>query len=95
MTLSVEQVKHLANLARLAITSDEAKIYASQLGDILAYVDKLQKLAVNLELVDSNQLSFLRTDVVKQWADTRELINCSPASNDNYIEVPEVLADKE
>lgn len=37
-------IKHIARLARLHITDEEAKTYESQIGSILEYVDKLQEL---------------------------------------------------
>ncbi|MBN2469468.1 MAG: aspartyl/glutamyl-tRNA amidotransferase subunit C, partial [Anaerolineae bacterium] len=41
MTISREQVEHIAELARLALTDDEIAMYAGQLSDILAYVEQL------------------------------------------------------
>jgi aspartyl-tRNA(Asn)/glutamyl-tRNA(Gln) amidotransferase subunit C len=44
---SVEiDVKYVAHLARLALTSDEEKKLASQLGNILGYIEKLKELDV-------------------------------------------------
>lgn len=40
-------IKHIAKLARLHITEQEAATYNDQLGSILKYVDKLQELNTN------------------------------------------------
>ena len=40
-------VKQTAHLARLALSDDEAKLYQSQLDDVLKYIDKLQELDVS------------------------------------------------
>jgi len=39
-------VKYVAHLARLALTPDEGKKLASQLGSILGYIEKLKELGV-------------------------------------------------
>ncbi|GAB4572766.1 MAG: Asp-tRNA(Asn)/Glu-tRNA(Gln) amidotransferase subunit GatC [Anaerolineae bacterium] len=43
-TISREQVEHIAELARLALSEEEIAMYAEQLSDILAYVEQLSGL---------------------------------------------------
>ena len=40
-TLGPEDARRIATLARLELTTDEADLFARQLGDILDYVDEL------------------------------------------------------
>jgi aspartyl-tRNA(Asn)/glutamyl-tRNA(Gln) amidotransferase subunit C len=40
-------VKYVAHLARIALTSDEEKKLGAQLGHILGYIEKLRELDVN------------------------------------------------
>ncbi|MGE3182126.1 MAG: Asp-tRNA(Asn)/Glu-tRNA(Gln) amidotransferase subunit GatC, partial [Phycisphaerae bacterium] len=42
--LTNEQVRHVAKLARLSLTDDEVDLFATQLGDILEYVKKLDEV---------------------------------------------------
>ena len=42
--LSKEEVKHVAHLARLAITEEEAKKFAAQLGAITDFAEQLNEL---------------------------------------------------
>lgn len=44
MHLSLKEVEHIANLARLELTADEKNRYREQLSAILDHVDQLQKL---------------------------------------------------
>lgn len=44
MKLSPEQVQHIAELAKLALTQDEIERYREQLSAILDYADMLQHL---------------------------------------------------
>ncbi|MBV9463385.1 MAG: Asp-tRNA(Asn)/Glu-tRNA(Gln) amidotransferase subunit GatC, partial [Verrucomicrobiae bacterium] len=40
-------VRYVSNLARVALTAEEEKRLASQLGSVLSYVDQLSKLNVS------------------------------------------------
>lgn len=42
--ISVEQVKHVAHLARLAITEDEAEKFTKQLDAIISFAEQLNEL---------------------------------------------------
>ena len=44
MTLTLEQVEHIANLARLDLTPEEKERYCQQLSAILAYFEQLQRV---------------------------------------------------
>lgn len=44
MPLSIAEVEHVAWLARLALTDEEKRVMAGQLGRILDYMEKLREL---------------------------------------------------
>ncbi len=44
MKLKDEEVRHIADLAKLDLTDEEVKLYAKQLTSVLEYVDQLKKL---------------------------------------------------
>ena len=44
MSLTRDDVKRIAELARLELTNDELDLYTRQLGDILAYVEQIRSL---------------------------------------------------
>ena len=44
MALSHEEVRHIAELAKLDLTEDEVALYAGQLSNILEYFERLQEL---------------------------------------------------
>ncbi|KKR98222.1 MAG: Aspartyl/glutamyl-tRNA(Asn/Gln) amidotransferase subunit C [Candidatus Uhrbacteria bacterium GW2011_GWF2_41_16] len=67
MSLTIEEVHHIARLARLQITEEEAERYRVQIGSILEYVAKLQSLDTEgvPELAHGSGLSNVwRTDEV-------------------------------
>ncbi|MBI3336733.1 Asp-tRNA(Asn)/Glu-tRNA(Gln) amidotransferase subunit GatC [Candidatus Peregrinibacteria bacterium] len=80
--LTLDQVRHLAALARLTLTGDEEKRFLQELTDILKYVEKLQD--VNTEGVEPtsqmNQLqNIYRPDVIEQQhIKPDDILSCSP-----------------
>ena len=48
MKLSLDEVQHIAHLARLELSSDELQRYQSQLSAILDYVAVLQELDTSM-----------------------------------------------
>lgn len=44
MSLSVEEVKKVAKLARIDLSEEEVNLFQSQLSDILEYVEQLGKI---------------------------------------------------
>ncbi|MDX9753736.1 MAG: Asp-tRNA(Asn)/Glu-tRNA(Gln) amidotransferase subunit GatC [bacterium] len=47
MSISRDEVKHIALLSRLELTEDEADLFTTHLDEILVYVEKLQSLDVS------------------------------------------------
>ena len=63
-------VKYVAHLARIALTPDEEKKLAAQLGGILGYIEKLKELDVPVELYKWLEFCELSYDAVLLY------INC-------------------
>ena len=87
-------IDYVANLARLALTSEEKVTFARQLGDVLAYIEKLKQ--ADVAGVEPTAHAF---DVSNVWADdvpraglsVEDALRNAPASRDNMIAVPKVV----
>jgi len=96
MQLTTEQVKKIAQLARLELTPEEMERYAGQLTDILTYAELLKELDTNA-VAETSQVTGLsnvtREDVVGAPLCTPdELLECSPLPKDEHqIRVKRVL----
>ena len=44
MSISKQEVEHVATLARLALTPHEVELMAAELGKILTYIDTMREL---------------------------------------------------
>lgn len=87
-------IDYVANLARIALTKEEKKTFAAQLGDVLHYVDKLNTLDVsNVEpTAHAYPLeNVYAEDVAKSGLTIEEALQNAPAKRENMIVVPKVV----
>ncbi|MBD8069639.1 Asp-tRNA(Asn)/Glu-tRNA(Gln) amidotransferase subunit GatC [Bacillus sp. PS06] len=92
--ISIDQVKHVANLARLAVTEDEAKMFAKQLDDIITFAEQLNELDTENVVPTSHVLpmkNVLREDVSKSGLPVEEVLKNAPDSKDGHIRVPSII----
>lgn len=92
-TLSDDDVRHIAKLARLNLSEDEVKKFATELTSILEMVDQLQEVdteGVEPQLQATGLTNSMRDDEIKECDVTPdELLECSPLPIvDNQIETP-------
>lgn len=70
MELTSEQVKHIADLARLKLTEEEIETYKNQLSNVLGYIDQLSEvdtINVSVDLDHRDYDQFSRKDIVNDW----------------------------
>jgi len=94
MKLSVEQVRHVATLARLSLSSSEEERYAVQLSAILDAVAQLQELDVSgVEPTSHASLasSLLREDAPKPPLTPEQALANAPARSGTSFSVPKIL----
>ena len=94
MSLTIEQVKHIANLARLELTEDELARYSEQLSAILSHFEQLQ--AVDTESISptarvSSSESVLRADEPRPGLDLDALLENAPDTDERQFRVPPVF----
>ena len=94
MTLSPQEVDHIANLARLQLSDDEKNHYREQLSAILDYVARLQELDTTAIEPTSSVLpprSVLREDIIRPSLPTDELLKNASETENHQFRVPPVL----
>ena len=92
--LSLDQITHIAQLARLELSEDEARAMRASLNDILAMVDAMSAVdTAGVEPMSHPQevTQRLRDDRVTE-ADQREIFqSLAPAVEDGLYLVPKVI----
>ncbi len=96
MALSKDEVKHIAELARLDLSEEEVVRYQGELSRILDYISQLEE--VNADGVEptaqvTGLVNRLREDVaVSSDAATRQrLLDAAPERDGDYIKVKAVF----
>ncbi|MDD5031485.1 MAG: Asp-tRNA(Asn)/Glu-tRNA(Gln) amidotransferase subunit GatC [Patescibacteria group bacterium] len=96
MKLSKEEIKHIADLARLELTEAELKKYGSQLSEVLTYIDQLKEVDT-IDIEPTAQITglenALREDVKEDWdkREVEEALSQAPNLEDGQIKVKRVL----
>lgn len=94
MSITIKEVEHVANLARLELSDVEKEQFAGQLNAILKYAEKLNQLNTDGIEPTSHVLplaNVMREDVVKpSWPIEKVLLN-APEEEDGQFKVPAVL----
>ena len=94
MSLTLEQVKHIANLARLELTEEELARYSKQLSAILNHFEQLQIVdteAINPTASVSASRSVLRADQPRPGLDLGALLQNAPDTDEDQFRVPPVF----
>ena len=89
--ISEQEVKKIAELSRLSLSSDELKKRTEDMNNILNYMDTLNEIDTENveELYNVNDInSSLRDDTFEKSLEKKDILKNSPSSNDNFIEVP-------
>ena len=87
-------IDYVAGLARLALNAEEKETYARQLGDVLAYIEKLK--GVDVTGVEPTAHAF---DVSNVWGEdvprpglsVEDALRNAPAVRNNMFVVPKVV----
>jgi aspartyl-tRNA(Asn)/glutamyl-tRNA(Gln) amidotransferase subunit C len=94
LSISVKDVEHVADLARLDLSEEEKDRYAGQLNAILKYAEKLNELDTDGVEPTSHVLplaNVMREDEVRpSWPVEKVLAN-APDEEDGQFKVPAVL----
>jgi aspartyl-tRNA(Asn)/glutamyl-tRNA(Gln) amidotransferase subunit C len=94
MAISINDAKHVAELARLALSEQELATYTAQLNQILAYAQELEKL--NTDQVEPTYHSIepgtvLREDQVADFPNQAGIIKNGPEVSGTSFVVPRIL----
>jgi aspartyl-tRNA(Asn)/glutamyl-tRNA(Gln) amidotransferase subunit C len=94
MSLTREEVEHIAELARLQLSEEEKDRYREQLSAILDYAAMLQELdtsQISPTFTVLAQQAPLRPDVAVQGLTVKEALSNAPRTEQDQFRVPPVL----
>ena len=91
--ISGEEVRHVANLARLGLTEDEVEMMSGQLGAIIESVDQIGELDLRDVQPTANALNLtnvLRPDEPHECLPQDEALSTAPDPVDDLFAVPRI-----
>lgn len=94
MPIKKDTIRYVADLARISLTPEQEELFASQLSDILSYMEKLKRL--NTENVEpmSHAVSLgnvFRDDKVKRSLSRDEALKNAPDKEKGFFKVPRII----
>lgn len=95
MSISKEEVKKVANLARLEITSAQEEEFGTQLNAIFDYFEQLRELDTENVLPTTRAIdvsNVTRKDGQITFVDRESLLNSAPEREEDFFRVPKILA---
>lgn len=96
--IDCQEVQKIANLARLEITPEEEKQFASQLSNILAYFEQLSELDTDHVPPTTRAIELsnvIRDDALQLYTDREALLQEAPEQEGDFFRVPQILANDE
>lgn len=97
MSLSADEVRHVAMLARLALSDDEVGELAPQLSSILDYAEQVGEVAagdVEPTVHPYPLHNVVRPDVPRPGLDRGEVLAAAPDVEDHRFAVPRIVAEE-
>ena len=94
--LTKEEVLHVADLARIALSEEEIKNYQVELKKVLDDVEKISNIKGyddDILIAPWEEKTTLREDKEKDMLDPKKVIENAPNHTGNYITVPLVVGD--
>lgn len=94
MALSTDDVRHVAKLARLALSDDEVEALRSQLSDILAYAEKVGEVVAADVPPTSHAYplsNVMRADEPAPSLSAEDALSTAPQAEDGRFQVPQIV----
>ena len=94
--ISSDEVKKVAQLARLELNENEINQHAEQLEKILEYIKQLEK--INTEDVPCTTraievVNVLRKDEKRNYDNSEEILDLAPSRENKFFKVPKIISE--
>ena len=94
MSVSIDDVEHIARLARLGLRDEEKQTLRDDLESILGYVDKLRSLdttGVEASASIASLRPAMRDDIVTNSDRAEDMVRGAPDREENFLRVPKII----
>ena len=96
MKPDIIDIRHVAKLARIALTGEEIEVFGRQLGDLLGHVNALARLDIEsvpatAQVVESRNV--MREDRLAACLDRERVLAEAPQRQGGFFRVPRIIAE--
>ncbi len=95
--ISSNEVKKVAQLARLELNESQIQKHAEQLENILSYIKQLEEIDTeNIPCTTRaiEVVNVLRKDEKKDYENSDELLDLAPSRENKFFKVPKIISEK-
>ena len=92
--ITEDQVKKVADLARLKLNTNQVRHHAEQIEKILDYVNQLEKIdtkGVPCTTRAIEVINVLRKDANDKFVGREELLDLAPSRENDFFKVPKII----
>ena len=94
MTISKEEIVHIAKLASLNLSESEIERYANDMNEILDFANMINSVntdEVNETIAANENYNVFRKDEIVQTVDKESLLQNAPSQEDGMFQIPKVI----
>ena len=97
MSVTIQNVEHVAKLARLNFTQAEKEKFTHQLSEILSYIEKLKNVDTsNIEPLSqiAELQNIFRYDQTRPSLPREDVLMNAPDKTEEFFKVPKVITER-
>ncbi|MGO9379311.1 MAG: Asp-tRNA(Asn)/Glu-tRNA(Gln) amidotransferase subunit GatC [Dissulfurispiraceae bacterium] len=94
MKLSLDEVRHIAQLSRLALSEEETELYALQLSKIIDYVEQLSNLDTSAIESTSHIIplnNIMADDILGVSLSLQDALKNAPDAAEKFYRIPKII----
>lgn len=96
MPISKDDVKYIANLARLKLSDKETEYFTGQLSSIISYIDQLKEVDTSSIEPTTHAMplhNVFREDRAKPALKAEDVLKNAPEKENNLFKVPRIIEE--
>ncbi|MEL6552661.1 MAG: Asp-tRNA(Asn)/Glu-tRNA(Gln) amidotransferase subunit GatC [Cyanobacteria bacterium J06621_11] len=98
MAIDIEQVRKVANLARLELSEAEQEQFTGQLNSILEYIQQLDELDTTdvpptTRAIEVSNIT--RPDQLQVFSEREAILDSAPDREEDFFKVPKIMGGEE
>jgi len=88
--ITKDEALKIASFTKLTIQDHEIDSIVQQLQDVLAYAERVQDIAKDIDIPSNKNINRQREDVVSSF-EAQQILQQAPDAQDDYFVVPKIL----